>query len=223
MIFVNFKTYKEGSGAQAVQLVKTISEVSQETGITIIPVVQTLDLHLIKNNFSGEVWVQSVDTFEFGPHTGAVNAKHVFDMGASGVFVNHSENPLENTQKIIEHTKAIAGIGLKSLLFVGGLDLFDVFSTAKVDYLAYEPPELVGGESGSVSSQEPDAISQAVQKAKSISTPLIVGAGIKSKEDVMIAKKLGAEGIAISSSVVLSDDPKLVLRELSLGFNVLTI
>ncbi|PIU34492.1 triose-phosphate isomerase, partial [Candidatus Shapirobacteria bacterium CG07_land_8_20_14_0_80_39_18] len=46
-VFVNFKTYPRGTGEKAVELAKAIREVSQvsgESGIQIIPVVQAVDV-----------------------------------------------------------------------------------------------------------------------------------------------------------------------------------
>lgn len=86
----------------------------------------------------------------------------------------------------------------------------------KPDFLAYEPPALIGGEI-SVSQSQPAAISHFIEIAGKI--PVIIGAGIKEKKDVEISLKLGAKGILVSSGVVLASDPQEKLLELCQGFD----
>ena len=83
------------------------------------------------------------------------------------------------------------------------------------DWIAYEPPELIGGDV-SVSKAQPGVIQRIVSilpKKK-----IVVGAGIKNVEDVKMAVKLGAKGILVSSAVVKSSRPEKVLLQLAEGF-----
>src|SRR5581483_9003040 len=94
MIFVNYKTYEEASGDEALDLTKVIEEVSRDSQIKIIPVVQIIDLKEIIAQTSLEIWVQKVDPVEFGAHTGSVLPREVAEAGAKGTFLNHSENKI---------------------------------------------------------------------------------------------------------------------------------
>jgi triosephosphate isomerase len=76
--------------------------------------------------------------------------------------------------------------------------------------LIIEPPELVGGKI-SVSTAKPELIKKI---SKALRMKFLVGAGIHNRKDVEIALKLGASGIAVSSSVMTSKNPGKVLREL---------
>ena len=96
MIFVNFKTYKEGSGEKAIDLVKIIEGVSEETQIKIIPAVQATDIKEIVRGSKLEIWAQNVDPEDYGAHTGAILPEAVFEDGALGTFLNHSEKKLLN-------------------------------------------------------------------------------------------------------------------------------
>ena len=40
MLFINFKTYEEGTGKNALELIKILEEVAESSQIKIIPVVQ---------------------------------------------------------------------------------------------------------------------------------------------------------------------------------------
>ena len=48
---------------------------------------------------------------------------------------------------------------------------------------------------------------------------VLIGAGIKSGEDIRIGLRLGAAGFLIASSVVTADDQEAKLRELVDGYN----
>ena len=54
--------------------------------------------------------------------------------------------------------------------------------------------------------------------AKSARLPLIVGAGIKSAEDVRISINMGGAGIAVASDVVKANNPEKELLDLIKGF-----
>ena len=80
----------------------------------------------------------------------------------------------------------------------------------KPNYIIIEPPELVGGKV-SVSKAKPNLI---FNVHRGLKTPFLVGAGIKTREDVKTAIKLGASGIAVSSAITKARNPGKVLREL---------
>lgn len=218
MIFVNFKTYKEGSGEKAVLLAKVIEKVQKETSVKIFPVVQPSDVREVKENTSLEVWVQKIDPVSFGAHTGAILPEAVVDDGAVGTFLNHSEAKFSSFDKLREAEKRAKNAGLKTLIFASDLEELKQVCTVKPDFVAYEPPELIGNTTLSVSQAKPDVISQAFKITENFGIPLIVGAGIHSESDVSKSIELGALGIAVSSAVVLSASPKEKLLELSKEF-----
>jgi triosephosphate isomerase len=127
--------------------------------------------------------------------------------GAKGVFLNHSEHKLK--WRILKKTvKRCRGVGLKVLIFASGLKEARRVRRLKPDYLVVEPPELVGGKV-SVSRAKPELIERIAKKLK---CDFLIGAGIKSGEDVRVAMKLGASGVAVSSGVVKARNPGKVLR-----------
>ncbi len=76
----------------------------------------------------------------------------------------------------------------------------------------------MGSKTTSVAKEKPEVISQAVTLARAKGIPLIVGAGIKSMEDVQKSVELGAAGIAVASSIVVSENPRQEIMELIEGF-----
>ncbi|GIU69621.1 MAG: hypothetical protein KatS3mg002_0857 [Candidatus Woesearchaeota archaeon] len=85
------------------------------------------------------------------------------------------------------------------------------FKLIKPDFIAIEPPELIGGEN-SVSSTKPEVIEKVVKICSGI--PVLAGAGVKDNNDTKIALKLGCNGVLLSSHYVKSKDPEKFLIEL---------
>lgn len=219
MIFLNFKTYKSGSGDNALSMAKIAEETSRESGIKINSIVQVIDIKEISSVVTNEVWSQNVDDSQFGAHTGSVLAETLIENGATGVIINHSENRSLNFNVLsTEHHRA-KEVGLKTLIFAKDLEELQKVSELKPDFISYEPPSLIGSKDKSVASAEPDIISKASEISKKTGIPLIVGAGVHSSEDVKTCLNLGAVGIAVSSDIMNAEDPKKELLKLVSGFN----
>ena len=218
MIFINFKTYKEGSGEKAIDLVKIIEEVSEETQIKIIPVVQATDIKEIVGSSKLEIWAQSISFEDYGAHTGAILPEAVFEDGALGTFLNHSEIKLPDFDKLEATVKRAKEVNLKTLIFASDVAELVKILSLKPTYAAYEPPELIGSKTTSVSQAKPDVIAKAVTLSKEAGIPLIVGAGVSSAKDVKTCIELGAVGVAVASDVVVARDPKKELLDLTEGF-----
>jgi len=218
MIFVNFKTYKQGSGEEAVALVKTIGEVAEETKIKVIPVVQAADIKEAIIASKLEIWVQNIDTESYGAHTGTILPEAVKEDGASGTFLNHSEIKFSKFDNLKLAVKRANEVGLKTLVFASDISELKKVLTLKPTYVAYEPPELIGSETDSVTGAKADVVAKAVVISKEAGIPLVVGAGVKSSADVKKSVELGAVGVAVASDVVVAEDPKKELFDLTEGF-----
>ena len=218
MIFINFKTYKEGSGEKAIDLVKIIEEVSEETQNKIIPVVQATDIKEIAGSSKLEIWAQSVGFEDYGAHTGAILPEAVYEDGALGTFLNHSEIKLSDFDKLEATVKRAKEVDLKTLIFASNVAELVKILSLKPTYAAYEPPELIGSKTTSVSQAKPEIIAKGVTLSKEAGIPLIVGAGVSSSKDVKTCMELGAVGVAVASDVVIADDPKKELLDLTEGF-----
>lgn len=219
MIFVNFKTYEQGTGERALDLVRILENASEESQIKIIPVLQAADLKEASLMTKLEIWAQHTDPVEFGAHTGSTLAEALKEDGAMGVFLNHSEhkfNDFESLKAAHEHAKSI---GLKTLIFAGDLEELKKVLTLEPDFASYEPPELVGSTTTSVSEAKPEVVKEAVEICREARIPLIVGAGIKSEKDILVGLELGALGFAVASDIVKAEHPEERIKELLKGFN----
>ncbi|MCH7641053.1 triose-phosphate isomerase, partial [Patescibacteria group bacterium] len=107
-------------------------------------------------------------------------------------------------------------VGLKTLVFADAVDEARVVAKFKPDYIGYEPPELVGSKTTSVALSKPEVIEEVVEAIPD--TLVVVGAGVKHVNDVKVSLERGSKGIALSSSVVLAENPKKVLEDLVSGF-----
>ena len=217
MIFINFKTYEEASGAKALSLVSIIEDVALSTQIKIIPVVQIIDLKEIIAKTKLEVWVQKIDPVTYGANTGSILPEELVLSGARGTFLNHSENKISDFEKLKSAIEKAKEVNLKTLVFCSSLEELEQNKVLNPDFLAYEPSELIGG-TVSVASSQPDIIAKAAVITKGSGIPLIVGAGINSREDIKKSLELGAVGVAVASHIVKSQNPRGSLMDLTEGF-----
>jgi len=203
IIIINLKTYKNGQ--KLVDLCKKISKVDKN----IILGVQATDVYEVTKKIKNPVYAQHVDPQEPGRNTGFVLPEAVKADKAKGVFLNHSEHKISFgiLKKTVKHCKRVK---LKTLVFTSSLREAKKIKKLKPDYLVIEPPELVAGKV-SVSKAKPDLIKYIHKK---LNYPFVVGAGIKTNEDLEIAMKLGAKGIALSSAITKSKNPTKKLKDL---------
>lgn len=209
-IFINFKTYPQGTGERALKLAQTIEKISSEKKIAIVPIVQAVDLWRLTTVVKIPVWVEHVDPVLPGKTTGFTVLESVMEAGAVGALINHSEHPLPpGTVKQI--LARVRGKGFQTIVAAKTLGQLERLAKLKPDFLAYEIAELIGGKI-SITKMNPKAVEKAVKIAGEI--PLVVGAGINQAEDLAKAKALGAKGVLIASAVVLAAEPQEKLLEL---------
>lgn len=217
LIVINFKTYAEATGHAAVSLAKAAKAVSNTEKVPIILAVQPTDIYRIAKSVSLPVYAQHIDPIVYGSNTGSILPESVVSAGATGTLINHSEKRLE--LDIIEKTiKKAKELKLTTICCAADSDQAKAVAEFNPDYVAVEPPELIGGDI-SISTAQPQLIEDAVRKVKSVSftTKLLVGAGVKTKEDIDIAMKLGAEGVLLASGVTKAKDPRKAIQSLIIG------
>lgn len=218
MIFVNYKTYQEGLGENALKLTQILEEVAHESQVKIIPVVNIIDAEKIASITQLEVWVQHVDPIGYGAHTGWTLPDEIAKIGISGVFLNHSEHKFDNFDNLYVAVEKAMSANLKTLIFATSLEELKKVSGLAPTYVAYEPAELVGSTTVSVSQAKPEVIQSASEIARGFGLPLVVGAGIHSQEDVRRGLELGAVGFAVATDIVKSSDPRRELLDLIEGY-----
>jgi len=210
---VNFKTYLQSTGKNALKLAKIAEKVSLETEICIGVAPQYVDIPKITKEVSIPVFAQHVDPISPGRNTGHILAEAVKEAGAVGTIINHSERRLKLTE-IEKVIKRVAEVKLISLVCIGSPRLSRKIAGFHPNMVAVEPPELI--ETGiSVSKVKPEVVSRTVELVKSVDPKIVVlcGAGVSTGDDVEAALKLGTEGVLVASGVVKAKDPYKVLLE----------
>lgn len=209
MIVVNFKTYSEASGQNAVEVAEACERASADTGKEVIVCPQPQDLVRIDGikKFS-----QHVDPVNPGSHTGHVLTENIKQAGASGTLINHSERRVE-PEKIEKAIERCEDQDITSIVCAQSPEECGELSQLGPDFIAYEPPELIGGDT-SVSEARPELIEEAVDKSE---VEVLTGAGIHSAEDVEKSIELGCEGVLVASGVVKSQNPHESVKNLCEG------
>jgi len=219
IIIVNFKTYSEATGKNAVKLSRIAEEVSIETGVNISVAPQLADLASVCNTVSIPVFAQHIDPIFPGSSTGHVLLESVKEAGAVGTLINHSERRLKlcDIEVIIARTRES---GMLSVVCTNNAPVSEAAAALKPDIVSLEPPELIG--TGiPVSKSKPEVVTQTVALVKHVNPCVVTlcGAGITKGEDVAAALKLGTKGVLVASGIVKAKDPRKVLMEFAVAIN----
>ena len=207
----NFKNEEAAAGARALRLAQIHEKVGKHFGIKVAVAVSPVDVFRVASSVSIPVFSEHADPIDFGKFTGKISPQILKKSGAAGTILNHCENPLDFS--VLSNSVACAQrAGLARVVCAENAEKITQLLALDIDYLAFEPPELIGSKDQSVASAAPKSIAQSVANARGI--PLLVGAGISSPADVEISLKLGAKGFLVSSAVVKSADPEKKLMEL---------
>ena len=150
-----------------------------------------------------------------GRGTGAILAEAVVEVGAIGTILNHSERQLRLADLEAAITRA-KEVSLKTVVASNNNAVSAAAAALGPDYIAVEPPELIG--TGiPVSQTQPEVVIATVATIKRVNPKVIpmCGAGISSGADVAAAIKLGTMGVLLASGVAKAKDPEKVLRDMA--------
>ncbi len=218
LIIINFKNYLEISGPKSLQLSYIAQEVAKEFNISIFISPPNPSISQICNSISIPVICQHLDNVQLGASTGFFIPEIAKSFGAHGSLINHSEHRIDSSD-IEGLVKRLKKLDMKSIVCARSSDEIGNFAKFAPEYIAIEPPELIGS-GKSVSMEDPDIIIRSVKEVQKYSnySKLICGAGITTKDDVKKAMELGATGILVASGIVKSTSWKDKLDELVEGF-----
>lgn len=215
VMIVNFKTYSEATGQNALDLSRDLGDVQKKTGIRVIVAPQTTDIQSISLHVEIPVFAQHLDPQPQGAHTGYVTAEAVKEAGGRGTLLNHSERQLG--LRVVEETiQRAKTAGLISVVCANNAKVAAACTALGPDMVAVEPPELIGT-GVAVSKAKPEVVTAAVAMIRRVNPNVVIlcGAGITDRRDASSALDLGTQGILISSGVVRAKDPKHVALDLA--------
>lgn len=218
VLIVNFKAYPEALGRRAVGLAEVCAAVAEETGRSLAVAPSALDVALVAKSVRIPVFAQHLDPAEAGQATGWTPPEAAVAVGAVGTIVNHSERkiPRADVRDLVGRCRAL---GLEVVVCADDVAEAEAMAALGPDYLAIEPPELIGGDV-SVTTAKPEVVATAVERihATNPKVRVLCGAGVKTGKDVAKALELGAVGVLLASGVVKAEDPGKALRDLVRGF-----
>ncbi len=217
IVIVNFKTYPEATGENAVALSSLILDTAQKRGVNVAVAPQATDVFRVANKVKIPVLAQHIDPIKPGKNTGWTTPESARAAGAVGTLVNHAEHklPLDKLEGVIARAREI---GLTTVACSADTDESIKIAGIGPDIIAVEPPELIG--SGvSVSKAKPDVITNSVKAVKDVNSKIRVlcGAGVTTGEDVAKALKLGAEGVLLASGIILAKDQRAAIEDVVKG------
>ncbi len=217
LIVLNFKTYTEGTGSNAVAIAQACKDVAEDTGANIVAAPQLPDIHRVASAVDIPVFSQHLDGVGPGSSTGHIMAEAIKEAGATGTLINHSERRL-GLADIDASLSAARRVGLTTIVCTNNITTTKAASALGPDYVAVEPPELIG--SGiPVSKADPEVVSGSVEAVRLVNpdVKVLCGAGISKGEDLKSALELGSVGVLLASGVVKAQDPKAALYDLVSG------
>ncbi len=214
IVILNYKTYLESSGENALELARALKSTSEESGITMVAAPQAADIYRIQDQISLPIFAQHIDPITPGGHTGSNLIETLIEAGISGSLINHSENrmKLADIDEVIQLCKQN---DIESCVCTNNIATSKAIATFSPDAVAVEPPELIG--TGiPVSQAQPEVVEDSVKGVKSINKKIKVlcGAGISTGDDMKAAMDLGADGVLLASGIVKAENPKEALLDL---------
>ncbi|MCE4624725.1 MAG: triose-phosphate isomerase [Desulfurococcales archaeon] len=162
-----------------------------------------------------DVYLQHVDSVDYGSHTGYLPARAVEHLPVKGTLLNHSEHKI-TYRSLAKAAQEVKAAGKEVLICADTPTEAAAVALLGPTMVAVEPPELIG--TGiPVSRAKPEVITSAVEAVKRVApqVPLLAGAGISSPEDAVKAIELGARGVLVASHIVKAHDPAERLRRMA--------
>ena len=212
LVVINFKTYETAHGIAAEELARAMASI--ETDARMIAVVSAFDLSAVVDAAPKlEVWTQHLDPIGFGSNTGWLHPDTAISRGASGTIINHAEHKVS-----LEHVAMILDSVPEDFTVcacAANIEEARALTALQPDYVAVEPPELIGGDI-SVTTADPDIVISTAAAISEINenVGILCGAGVKNGADVAMAIQLGTSGVLLASGVTKVADPVSALADL---------
>ena len=207
LIVLNMKTYEKSTGYEAEIMALQLQEVAEEYNINLILAAQPTDIYRIKEEVSQlTVYAQHIDPYSYGAYTGYITAESILDAGADGTLLNHSERKIDHGI-LAETIKVAQDKGLDVIACADSVLEAEQIAHFGPNYIAVEPPELIGGDK-SVTTR-PELIVDSINTVRKVDDgiTMLVGAGVKTYDDVAKAMELGSAGVLLASGITKAENP----------------
>ena len=214
IVILNYKTYLESSGLNALNIAHDLESAANESGIKMVAAPQAADIYRISEETSLPIFAQHIDPISPGGHTGSNLINTLIEAGISGSLINHSENRMKLAD-IDEVIKLCKQYEIESCVCTNNIETSKAVAAIGPVAVAVEPPELIG--TGiPVSQAQPEVVEDTVKEVKAINkkVKVLCGAGITTGDDMKAAMDLGADGVLLASGIIKAENPKEALLDL---------
>jgi len=214
MFIINCKNYEEIAGDKIIEFVKIVEKISKRYKIKIAVAPPQHLIGLVANS-SIPILAQHVDNSKVGSTTGFMIPELLKKSKVNGSLINHSEHRI-SSDEISKLVLKLRELKMISVVCVKNVAEVKKYAKLNPDYIAIEPPELIGS-GKAVSKEKPELITKsadAVNSAKN-KTKLLCGAGIVSGQDITKALELGSKGILVASGIIKAKNWTKVIEEFS--------
>jgi len=214
MFIINCKNYEEIAGDKIIEFVNIVEKISKKYKIK-IAVAPPQHLIGLVSNSSIPILAQHVDNSKIGSTTGFIIPELLKKSKVSGSLINHSEHRISE-KEITELVLRLRELKMISVVCVKDVSEAKKYAKLNPDYIAIEPPELIGS-GKAVSKERPKLITKAADAVNGVNnkTKLLCGAGIVSGQDVSKAIELGSKGILVASGIIKAKNWTKVIEEFS--------
>ena len=214
MFIINCKNYEEIAGDKIIEFVNIVEKISKKYKIK-IAVAPPQHLIGLVSNSSIPILAQHVDNSKIGSTTGFIIPELLKKSKVSGSLINHSEHRISE-KEITELVLRLRELRMISVVCVKDVAEAKKYAKLNPDYIAIEPPELIGS-GKAVSKERPELITKAANAVNGANnkTKLLCGAGIVSGQDVSKAIELGSKGILVASGIIKAKNWTKVIEEFS--------
>ena len=211
MFIINCKNYAEIS-KEIVRFVGIVERVSKRYRVDIAVAPPQHLIGLVAGS-TIPILAQHVDDSPVGSTTGFMIPELLKGVRVNGSLINHSEHRI-SSREIEGLVLRLRELQMISVLCVRDVTELKRYVKLNPDYIAIEPPELIGS-GKAVSKERPELISKAAKAVDSAGndTRLLCGAGIVSGEDVARAAELGSKGILVASGIIKAGNWDRVISE----------
>ena len=212
MFIINCKNYEEIAGNKIIEFVKIAEKISKKHKVKIAVAPPQHLIGLVANS-TIPILAQHIDDSKVGSTTGFIVPELLKKSKISGSLINHSEHRI-SSDEISKLISKLRELKMMSIVCVKDVAEAKKYSKLNPDYIAIEPPELIGS-GKAVSNEKPETIIKASNAVKSSKnkTKLLCGAGIVSGQDVAKALELGSNGILVASGIIKAKNWTKIIEE----------
>lgn len=210
MFVINCKNYEEISGDKIIKFIKIAEKVSKKYKVKIAISPPQHLIGLVANS-SIQILAQHIDDSKIGSTTGFVIPELLKKSKVKGSLINHSEHRI-SSKEIQKLVLKLRELKMTSIVCVKNIAEVKKYVKLNPDYIAIEPPELIGS-GKAISKEKPELIAKAAKAVKNTNTKLLCGAGIVSGEDVVKALELGSKGILVASGIIKAKNWNKIISE----------